>query len=88
MKTFDLPALTLSDLKGTCALDSIVKAARLHGDSLADLGRQLDLSDDAAKSLLARARRAFRDAFDALRGDAPAPARSPAAHLREVRDAP
>jgi RNA polymerase sigma-70 factor (ECF subfamily) len=60
----------------------------LHGDSLADLGRQLDLSDDAAKSLLARARRAFRDAFDALRGDAPAPARSPAAHLREVRDAP
>ncbi len=31
MKTFDVPTLTLADLEGTCALDSIVKAARLRG---------------------------------------------------------
>ncbi len=60
----------------------------LHGDSIELLGQQLGVSDDAAKSLLARARRAFRDAFDALRNHTAAPARSPAPHLREVRDAP
>jgi RNA polymerase sigma-70 factor (ECF subfamily) len=60
----------------------------LHGDSIELLGQQLGVSDDAAKSLLARARRAFRDAFDALRNHPAAPARSPAPHLREVRDAP
>lgn len=60
----------------------------LHGDSLERIGQQLGVSDDAAKSLLARARKAFRDAFDALRNQQAAPARSPAPHLREVRDAP
>jgi len=35
-------------------------------ESLAELARRLDVSEDAAKSLLARARRAFRDAFVAL----------------------
>lgn len=60
----------------------------LHGDSLEHIGRQLGVSDEAAKSLLARARRAFRDAFEALRNQTAAPARSPAPHLREVRDAP
>jgi RNA polymerase sigma-70 factor (ECF subfamily) len=61
----------------------------LHGDTLEALGQRLGVSDDAAKSLLARARRAFRDAFAALR-QAPAPTvastgRSTPA-LREVRD--
>ena len=60
----------------------------VHGDSLQDLGRRLALSEEAVKSLLARARRAFRDAFAALRvaeSAAPVPA---AANLRELRDVP
>jgi len=61
----------------------------VHGDSLHDLGGRLGLSEDAVKSLLARARRAFRDAFAALIKIAEptlAPARS--GNLREVRDVP
>jgi hypothetical protein len=52
-----------------------------------DLGQRLGVSEDAVKSLLARARKAFRDAFaaSALKGRAPA---APAANLREVRDVP
>ena len=59
----------------------------VHGDSLQDLGGRLGLSEDAVKSLLARARRAFRDAFASLLKVAEptlAPARS--GNLREVRD--
>lgn len=58
----------------------------VHGDSLLDLGRRLSLSEDAAKSLLARARRAFRDAFDALRAGEPAAPGRLHPHLRELRD--
>lgn len=61
----------------------------VHGDTLAALGQRLGVSDDAAKSLLARARRAFRDAFAALRHE-PAPAVAstgrPTPALREARD--
>ena len=35
----------------------------IDGRSLAEVAVALDLSEDAAKSLLARARRAFREAF-------------------------
>jgi RNA polymerase sigma-70 factor (ECF subfamily) len=62
----------------------------LHGDTLEALGQRLGVSDDAAKSLLARARRAFRDAFAALRPDPAsttvASTGRPTPVLREVRD--
>ncbi len=61
----------------------------VHGDSLQDLGVRLGISEDAVKSLLARARRAFRDAFAAIIKSAEptlAPART--GNLREVRDVP
>jgi RNA polymerase sigma-70 factor (ECF subfamily) len=38
----------------------------VDGDTLEQLSRDLGLSEDAVKSLLARARRAFRDAFATL----------------------
>ncbi len=60
----------------------------VHGDSLIDLGQRLALSEEAVKSLLARARRAFRDAFEMLRvseSTGPAPATS---NLRELRHVP
>lgn len=38
----------------------------VDGDTLEDLARDLGLSEDAVKSLLARARRAFRDTFATL----------------------
>lgn len=43
-----------------------LQAKYVEGLSLAELGRELGVTEDAAKSLLARARRAFRDAFFAL----------------------
>ncbi len=58
----------------------------LHGDSLEAIGRRLGVSDDAAKSLLARARRAFRDAFDGLRAPATADPPRLTTPLRELRD--
>lgn len=60
----------------------------VHGDSLHDLGRRLGLSEDAVKSLLARARRAFRDAFAALRSAEPTNSSPRVGNLREVRDVP
>lgn len=60
----------------------------VHGDSLHDLGGRLGLSEDAVKSLLARARRAFRDAFAGLRAAERSFLRDPIGNLREVRDVP
>jgi RNA polymerase sigma-70 factor (ECF subfamily) len=61
----------------------------VHGDSLHDLGARLGISEDAVKSLLARARRAFRDAFAAIIKSAePTAAPARAGNLREVRDVP
>jgi RNA polymerase sigma-70 factor (ECF subfamily) len=60
----------------------------VHGDSLHELGGRLGLSEDAVKSLLARARRAFRDAFAALRSAEHNFLREPIGNLREVRDVP
>ena len=57
----------------------------LHGDSLLDLGQRLALSEEAVKSLLARARRAFRDAFAALRISEAAPPAPVPSNLRELR---
>lgn len=60
----------------------------VHGDSLVDIGRRLGLSEEAVKSLLARARRAFRDAFAALRAAEPAAVPLRVVGLQEVRDVP
>jgi RNA polymerase sigma-70 factor (ECF subfamily) len=60
----------------------------VHGDSLHDLGGRRGLSEDAVKSLLARARRAFRDAFAALRAAERTLVPAPVGNLREVRDVP
>ncbi len=62
----------------------------VHGDSLQALGDRLGVTDDAAKSLLARARRAFRDAFSALRDDTSPPpaARRSTPALRELPHVP
>ena len=47
----------------------ILENKYVAGDSLADLARRLEVSEDAAKSLLARARNAFRDTFLALNAE-------------------
>ena len=60
----------------------------VHGDSLHELAARLGLSEDAVKSLLARARRAFRDAFAALAAMDPIPVPTRAAALQEVRHVP
>lgn len=60
----------------------------VHGDSLQEIGARLSLSEDAVKSLLARARRAFRDAFAALRGEPSTAAGPRAPALQEVRHVP
>lgn len=60
----------------------------VHGDSLHELAARLGLSEDAVKSLLARARRAFRDAFAALAAMDPIPVPTRAAALQEVRNVP
>lgn len=61
----------------------------VHEDSLHDLGDRLGISEDAVKSLLARARRAFREAFaELLKTAEPQHAPAGAGNLREVRDVP
>jgi RNA polymerase sigma-70 factor (ECF subfamily) len=45
---------------------TVLSRKYVDGDSLETLARDLGLSEDAVKSLLARARRAFRDAFATL----------------------
>lgn len=60
----------------------------VHGDSLHELAARLGLSEDAVKSLLARARRAFRDAFAALAALDPTPVPTRAAAIQEVRHVP
>ena len=44
----------------------VLQRKYLEGKSLSELSRELGLSEDAVKSLLARARRAFREAFQTL----------------------
>lgn len=41
----------------------VLQKKYVGGASLADLARDMRVSEDAVKSLLARARRAFRDTF-------------------------
>ena len=44
----------------------VLECKYIRGESLRDLAGDLSVSEDAAKSLLARARRAFREAFQTL----------------------
>ncbi len=63
-ETRDLVNVTIAHLPDRYR--KVLERKYVGGESLADLAQQMDVSEDAAKSLLARARRAFRDTFVAL----------------------
>ena len=63
-ETRDLVNVTIAHLPEKYR--KVLEQKYVGGDSLADLAQQMDVSEDAAKSMLARARRAFRDTFIAL----------------------
>lgn len=63
-ETRDLVHMTIAHLPGPYRL--ALTGKYVDGKSLDDLARELDLSVDAAKSLLARARRAFKETFTTL----------------------
>jgi len=63
-ETRDLVNMTIANLP-----DHYRQALRqkyVEGDSVSDLAKRLAVSEDAAKSLLARARRAFRETFSTM----------------------
>lgn len=60
-ETRDLVNATIANLPDRYR--TVLEHKYVRGDSVEALARELDVSEDAAKSLLARARRAFRDAF-------------------------
>lgn len=63
-ETRDLVNMTIANLP-----DHYRQALRqkyVEGDSVGELAKRLSVSEDAAKSLLARARRAFRETFSTL----------------------
>ncbi len=63
-ETRDLVNMTIANLPEKYR--EVLNAKYVDGTSLADLAQRMELSEDATKSLLARARRAFRETFDAL----------------------
>ena len=63
-ETRDMVGMTIANLPENYR--DILQRKYVHGHSLAVLARELGISKDAAKSLLARARRAFRETFSAL----------------------
>jgi RNA polymerase sigma-70 factor (ECF subfamily) len=63
-ETRSLVAYTIANLPERYR--AVLEHKYVDGHSLAELGEALDLSEDAVKSLLARARRAFREMFTAL----------------------
>ncbi len=67
-ETRDLVNMTVAHLPENYRL--ALERKYVAGDSLRDLARRLELTEDAAKSLLARARRAFRATFATLSQDA------------------
>jgi RNA polymerase sigma-70 factor (ECF subfamily) len=60
-ETQELVNMTIANLPDPYS--AVLHRKYVGGESLADLARHLSVSEDAAKSLLARARRAFRDTF-------------------------
>lgn len=65
----------------------VLRRKYVLGDSLEAIAGSLSITEEAAKSLLARARRAFRATFDALAALGGEPLRAPIAGAREVADA-
>lgn len=63
-ETRDMVGMTIANLPENYS--DILQRKYVNGDSLAALAAELGVSSAAAKSLLARARQAFRDAFTAL----------------------
>lgn len=63
-ETRDMVNITIAHLPETYRL--VLERKYIAGDSVAGVARDLGLSADAAKSLLARARRAFRETFATL----------------------
>ena len=63
-QTRDLVSMTIANLPDRYR--SVLERKYVGGESLGELARELELSEDAAKSLLARARRAFRETFEAM----------------------
>jgi len=63
-ETRDLVNMTIANLPEKYR--EVLHAKYVDGSSMTDLARRMELSEDATKSLLARARRAFRETFDAL----------------------
>ena len=63
-ETRDMVNMTIAHLPDTYRL--VLERKYIAGDSMAAMARDLDISADAAKSLLARARRAFRETFATL----------------------
>ncbi len=63
-ETRDLVHLTLGHLPG--GYRNVLERKYVDGASLEEIARELSASEDAAKSQLARARRAFRETFQTL----------------------
>ena len=63
-ETRDLVNVTIAHLPDRYR--AVLEQKYVGGQTLADLAERLDVSEDAAKSLQARARRAFRETFLAL----------------------
>lgn len=63
-ETRDLVHLTLGHLPGSYR--SVLERKYVDGAPLEQIAREIEASEEAAKSLLARARRAFRETFQTL----------------------
>jgi RNA polymerase sigma-70 factor (ECF subfamily) len=63
-ETRDLVHLTLGHLPGSYR--AVLERKYVDGASLADIAAEIQSTEDAVKSLLARARRAFRETFQTL----------------------
>ncbi len=63
-ETRDMVNMTIAHLPETYR--DVLERKYIHGESLAALARDLHMSKEAAKSLLARARRAFRETFSTM----------------------
>jgi RNA polymerase sigma-70 factor (ECF subfamily) len=63
-ETRDLVNMTIANLPEKYR--EVLHAKYVDGSSLSEMAEKMELSEDAIKSQLARARRAFRETFDAL----------------------
>jgi RNA polymerase sigma-70 factor, ECF subfamily len=63
-ETRDLVNMTIAHLPDHYR--EVLERRYMAGESVSELGARLSVSEEAAKSLLARARRAFREAFQTL----------------------